>query len=909
MPALLRGVRTTIGCALALYSLAAGIAAHAQDQLAQRRDPLLTKTVSVDIPAQSLTSALIALSKQTGTQVMIRSELVNDLTTEGVSGRMSLSAALSQLLKGTRLGFHSAGTNTVGIDSAPTPTPARKEGRIGSSSKSQGQAAATAVADETDHEKAKRAGAAVSLQEVVVTGTHIAGVGTIASPTVSYSQGDIYATGAGTIGELISKLPANFSEASEMNPAVTPGGPGYTIANGVGAVGFDIHGLGVQSTLVLVNGHRIASGNDEGNFADVSLIPLSAIERIDIVKDSASAVYGADAVGGVVNIITNTHFNGAETRVRYGEVTQGGRAETTASQTVGTSWDHGGAVLSYEYGDETRLSASSRSFSDQAPSPFSLLPEQVRHSVYGSLSQSLPDDLQFSGFVLYGRRTLQDSYFFGGTYSVRDSDTVDSLTSEGEIEKDFMSGDVARASVEYSMNDSHHVSFLASQSTPGEYGSYADYEGKSQLAALDLGYGGAFTAGNRAVRYAFGGQARQEKLSYTDYLPFSVYEPDRAVLSEYVEVHVPVAPSLQLTAAYRHEHYGDFGATNNPKIGLQWTPSSSIAISATYSQAFRAPALFDMNPVPSAGLYIDLPDPLKGGVPNTCGFVSPPQAGCTPVLLLYGGNPNLKPETAKSWTTTLLVHPASLQGLKLSASFYDVKYYDRINILDEAYGDPTNVLENESQFGSAIIQRGLPNQEIQQLANAAGTNLFNDTGVAPTGVTTLVDDRSLNLSRLSTRGIDFDLSYSHPLGVATVDSELEGTKILQYLSQFAPGSVPIDARNTVYNPISLKMRLHESVSLGPVSGSVFANYAGAYINNLVSPVAPIASWLTFDASISYRLSLGGAASRSASFTIGCLNVADRNPPYVSNPSYFLNFDGANASPLGRFVYAEARVTL
>lgn len=874
----------------------------------------LDKVSAFDIPAESLDKALLEFGTQARVQIMFAwVARAGRLKTRRLKGAYTERSALAALLGGTGLRFVQHG-NTIEIlgQAHRAPMPSRQtdtsDPPAADGTPEPRKGGSTSL--ESDKRYAKHSSPEAVLQEVVVTGTHIPGVTEIASPTSSYSQSDIYSTGAGSIGEFMSRLPANFSEVSEMNATVTPSGPGQTIGNGVGAVGFDIHGLGVQSTLVLLNGHRMAAGNDEGNFVDVSMLPLSAIERIDIVKDSASAIYGSDAVGGVVNIVTNTHYDGEETRVRYGKVTQGGRTETTASETAGTSWTGGGGVLSYEYGDETPLAASSRTFSEQALSPYSLLPEQTRHGLYGSITQSLPAGLLLSGFALYGHRTLEDSYFFGGANSLLDSDTVNSLTSEMEIEKDFGPENVARASVEYSMNDSHHMAVLGSRSTPRTYSPDANYAGKSQLAAFDLDYSGALNiTGERAVRYAVGGQAREEELAYDHYLPSFTYQPQRTVISEYMEVHVPIVRSILLTAAYRHEHYSDFGPTNNPKVGLEWTPISSVGLSATYSQAFRAPALFDMNPVPSSGLYIALPDPMRGGLPGTCGFLPPPQTGCTPVLVLYGGNASLRPETARSWTTTLAIHPSALPGFKLSLSFYDVKYYDRINSLSEVYGNPLNVLEDESIFGSAIVKRNLPNQEVQQLAQSAGQNLFNYTGVVPGSVTTFVDDRSLNLSRLFTRGIDFDLQYSGVLSRATLSSELDGTRILQYRSQFAPSTMPIDALNTAYNPVSLKVRLRESASVGPVSGSVFVNYTGSYTNNLVTPVVPIASWLTIDASISYRLALRAAKERSAELTIGCLNLGNRNPPYVSNPTYLINFDGANASPLGRFIYAEARLSL
>src|SRR6185312_10051286 len=122
---------------------------------------------------------------------------------------------------------------------------------------------------------------------------------------------------------------------------------GGTSANAVDGTGVNLRGLGNAATLVLVNGHRVAPGNTAGNFVDISMIPLYAVERIEVVTVGASAVYGADAVGGVVNIILGRNLDGAETRARYGSVTSGSTTERQVGQTLGHGWDTGTVQLIY----------------------------------------------------------------------------------------------------------------------------------------------------------------------------------------------------------------------------------------------------------------------------------------------------------------------------------------------------------------------------------------------------------------------------------------------------------------------------------------------------------------------------------------------------------------------------------
>ena len=210
---------------------------------------------------------------------------------------------------------------------------------------------------------------------VPVTGTHIRGSSDSAFPITIYTRDAIEASGASTLQEFIQKIPQNFNGGASENTIASVTGGGNA-DNKVNATGVNLRGLGNDSTLVLINGHRVAPGNTEGNFVDLSMIPLYAVERIEIVTDGASAIYGSDAVGGVVNIILGRNLDGAETRVRYGSVTSGSAQDREVGQTVGHSWDTGSAQLIYDYLDRTPLGADSRSYTNTAIEPFNCFPNR-----------------------------------------------------------------------------------------------------------------------------------------------------------------------------------------------------------------------------------------------------------------------------------------------------------------------------------------------------------------------------------------------------------------------------------------------------------------------------------------------------------------------------------------------------
>ena len=176
--------------------------------------------------------------------------------------------------------------------------------------------------------------APAELDRVVVTGTNLRGVDLAESqPVVVLDREAIEASGATTIPDLMRQI------------SETGGGTGnFTTANSgalqadspAGQAGISLRGLGTASTLTLVNGRRIAASsfaNGSENFVDVNAIPLAAIERVEVLTTGASAVYGADAVAGVVNFILRKDFEGLRLEASYGDSTRGtdeGRFNTNA---------------------------------------------------------------------------------------------------------------------------------------------------------------------------------------------------------------------------------------------------------------------------------------------------------------------------------------------------------------------------------------------------------------------------------------------------------------------------------------------------------------------------------------------------------------------------------------------------
>jgi len=193
------------------------------------------------------------------------------------------------------------------------------------------------------------------VDEVVVTGTNIRN----AVPTfnsVSFTKLDIEKTGVTSVEQFLRRIPQSGARTDPTVGALIGAQGGAPTGR---SSGIDLRGLGAQNTLVLVNGRRLAtsSNNDAltgvGIFTDISSIPLSAVERIEIVTEGASAVYGADAVGGVINIILLSNFKGGTTKVRYGDSTTG-LDDFSAEQSLGFSIGKLSSILSFSYRHEGR---------------------------------------------------------------------------------------------------------------------------------------------------------------------------------------------------------------------------------------------------------------------------------------------------------------------------------------------------------------------------------------------------------------------------------------------------------------------------------------------------------------------------------------------------------------------------
>lgn len=282
------------------------------------------------IAAGPLEAALAAFARQSDHQILFATDLVAGRTTAGVSGRMTTAAALDRLLAGSGLTWTQTQPGVIVLRRATTRA------------------------------EAPEAPAPAAVEDVVVTGSLLRQSGELASPVHVLDRRALDRRGRATVAEVVAELPQNY--AGSATPASLLGGVDNAGSNAAVASGVNLRGLGPDATLVLVNGRRMAGSGYRGDFADLSAVPSAAVERVDVLLDGASALYGSDAVAGVVNVILRRNVEGQETRLRA-SAAKGGGEDLTASHLIGRTWSSGSALLAYEYQHLQPLSSLDRPYS------------------------------------------------------------------------------------------------------------------------------------------------------------------------------------------------------------------------------------------------------------------------------------------------------------------------------------------------------------------------------------------------------------------------------------------------------------------------------------------------------------------------------------------------------------------
>lgn len=852
-----------------------------------------------DLPTQPLAESLRAVAAQTDSNIIFDKGLVAGQSARPLKMQASTDEALARLLEGTGLTYRHLDDRTVTIqplaagEDTASPTGAlagRSDGRM---RMAQAEAQKMAPA-QRDSVLAGRQ--LIDIEEIVVTGTNIRGIENNTAPLIVLNRAYIEASGISTTTRLLESLPQNFALASQSGVLV----PGVSDARTQGS-SINLRGIGEGTTLVLLNGRRIASGF-AGSAVDISALPISAIERVEILTDGASALYGSDAVGGVVNFILRSDFEGAETRIRAGQAD--GLDEYGASQVVGNSWDSGNAIFSVEYYKRDLLSASDRDFVPPQSQLGSLLPEDENYSAMFSGRQDLSGSFTVFADALYTKR---DSFNRGGLITLGENYATENPQFTGTLGVDWRVGGDWRieTSGSYASYDLEQVQTSASFGAAGSLRQDTTFDIEAARIKAD---GSLFEISGGKVRAAIGADWRSESLESKQALggvaaglPVDI---DQTVRSAFGELYVPIvgpdnsSPGihrLELSLAGRYDDYSSFGSSFDPKYGIAWEPVSGLKLRGGYGTSYVSPKLLDYNLRSTRAFALMQPDPAS------------PMGFSRQVLLLGTDVASLSAQESENLSFGLEIAPASLPGFQLGLNYYDIDYTDRIALPPSG----AVILGNPSAFGSLFVRNPSAAQvnDFIRLGGLGGNPfLALYPNFNPAAVDVIIDTRRRNLSVTDTSGVDFSTQYDFMLGEDAISLGVISTYILKLDQQVTDTSQPLDTVDTYYNPPNWRARGSFGWRRQGWGANLFVNYTDSYTDNrrATAPL-PVSSWTTVDLRLAYGFSeqLGGVLS---GFTIAASaqNLLDKDPPRTAiiDLTRDSGFDPTNASPLGRLISIE-----
>ncbi|QNA85430.1 TonB-dependent receptor [Sphingomonas sp. So64.6b] len=821
-----------------------------------------------DLPTQDLATTLRALARQGGREILFAEEDVSGRRSPAVRGNFTVEQAVRLAIGGSGLIVEEqAGALVVRM-----PPQAGQDGGADT--------------------------------EITVTGTRIRGA-SAPSPVIMMTRRELEEQGVPDLTSVSRIIPQNYTGG--QNPGVAGGGDqgGYNNINN--STTLNLRGLGSDATLTLINGHRLPyDAVNQG--IDISTIPLAALDRIEVITDGASALYGSDAVGGVANIILRRDYDGLQASARVGASTEGGNVQQQYSGVGGARWAGGGFMAALDYSKATPI------FADDRPYSRGLDPSQMIGTGSRQVSGVLTAHQDIGSWAsfeldaqLADRRSRKANAFsvtapatFYGQVSlpvVRSYAVTPSLHLrpgagwEATLEMtDGASSTVSNARrytngvlrVGRSAYDNHLTNFEASAEGPITHLPGGD---------VRLAFGGGYR------RFALDFNVRSISGGVTRVTRDAVER--RGSLFGYGELSVPLVgtannmpliDALRLSAAVRYERYTGIDAVATPKLGLVYAPHPDVTLKYSWGRSFKIPTLDQVNRVREAVLLsADLFSPQP----------TPPLPAGSTVLLVGGGNPDLRAERATSSTLSIEFKPHFLAGLRIEASYFDIDYRGRIA---SPINDALSALADPAAAG--FILRSPSARQLQDLIAEAPLGLSNQSGqdYDPAQVAAVIDSSLRNTAREHARGVDLAIDYSAELGR---DSRLHLGASASYLDadrQPVANQAYQDRAGLIFTPPHFRARGSASWETPVVQLSTSLNYADGTLDNRYPITARLGAFTTLDLSGAFRPAVRHGPLSGLEFRLNVQNLLNEEPDPIRNsdPSS-IPFDSINQSPIGRFV--------
>lgn len=684
-----------------------------------------------DIPAGDLAGVLLAIVRQSRIPIAFEQNLVEGHQSPAIRGAFSVEQALQQALRQSGLNYVRSDAGGFVLHRSEPATNA-----------------------------ARVAPVSTALATVVVTGTRKSDVKAdeSLSPIDVVSAEQLRSSGAVDLRDaLVKLLPSLTRQAQPFNASALT----HTQS---------LRGLSPNHVLVLVNGKRrhetanlnISGGLEKGSTGvDLDTIPISAIERVEVLRDGASAQYGSDAIAGVINIILKSADKGGSVVGDLGQTTSGDGFTHGAGGNVGLAFGETGFLnLSAEYREQERTVRSGLDNRTGHRDNISIGdPAFHRQSGAFNAGVGLNDDVELYSFGTYTHRSASsaanfrlgsvapDIYPNGFTPNpTSDEDDYSALIGVrgehllGDWRWDLSSG-YGADSPDIGLTHSVNTAIYQQTGTSPTHFDLASYRNTQWTNNLDLGRDFSVSGLAAPLTLSVGAEQRRESYrieagdsaSYVDggaeslagLSPLSEGKWSRDVWATYLDLATSFTPAWEVEAAARYEHYSDFGSTTNGKLATRYAFNPQVALRASVSSGFRAPSLVQEH---YTGLSV--------GPTIALGLLA---ADSEAARML--GAEDLKPEKSTSFNFGLQLKPWENASLDIDA--YQINIRDRI-VDSGTYSGP---------------------EAIDALA-AAGISL-------PSSATSVSTHYLANGADTRTRGVDITGHYLTELGAyGQIDWEL-----------------------------------------------------------------------------------------------------------------------------------------
>jgi len=829
----------------------------------------LRATMRYDVPAQDLGTSLRTIAQQSRIEIIFADETVRGRRAPVIRGELTPDQAVTAALAGSGLTAELR-DGAILVRLRPSPE--------------------TASANPAD--------------EVTITGTHIRGAAT-ASPLTVATRQSLENAGITDMATFSRMLPQNWGGG--QNPGVAGGGDQGGYSNINNSTELNLRGLGADATLTLLNGHRLAyDAVFQG--VDISAIPLPAIDRVEIITDGASALYGSDAIGGVANFMLRRDFVGLETSAKVGTATQGGDVTQQYDAVTGARWSGGGFMLAAQYNHNSPLTAADRAITKSLNGAQTLIEEQSQVSVIVAGHQQITAPLSFDLDAEFMDRSLHKTNAFTTNTPVTVNGLINHPTVRSfAVTPSFRLKLFADWEATLSGTHSRSLTIIRAQNIHAGKVNPQRLRYDDRLDNVEAGANGTlFDLPGGPVRLAFGGGYRDFQLGIYNISTaggvlkvtkdahesrgswFGYGELNAALVS--AANAMPLVEKLDLSGAIRYESYRGIERVATPKLGLIYAPHRDVTMKVSWGRSFKIPTLYQSNQIPAAGL---LPSYYFDPQPN------PPLASDQTVLLLGGGNPHLRAERATTWTGTLELRPAFVPGLTLSGSFFHINYRNRIA---SPLNDPLGALADPTV--ASFVKIAPTTAEVLAIVATLPQGISNATDgpFDPAKVGAIINGSLQNGARDRVQGVDLTADYqltfpdSSKLGLTATASYLDDDR------QLIRGQGFIDNSGVIFTAPHWRGRAGADWDRGRFQASTFVNYTGMVRDNRLASPGKISDFATVDLSAALRTGEGHGLGRNIEFRLSALNLLGRMPQriYQSNPTD-IPFDSTNQSAIGRFV--------